>query len=135
MINIISFFGVSDIQGDNEKDRIEIAVSDSPAGPYKDLLGKPLINKFHNATQHINRSAFKDKNGQYYLFYGRRKYFNTAKLNDSFTGYIVFEDDSTLKEITPEGPFVFLRNCKYYLMWSEGGWTDPDYSVAYAVAD
>ena len=34
-----------------------------------------------------------------------------------------------------EGPFVFKRNSKYYLMWSEGGWTGPDYSVAYAIAD
>ena len=24
---------------------------------------------------------------------------------------------------------------KYYFMWSEGGWTGPDYSVAYAIAD
>src|SRR3546814_20017330 len=25
------------------------------------------------------------------------------------------------------------RNGIYYLMWSEGGWTGPDYSVAYAM--
>jgi beta-xylosidase len=30
---------------------------------------------------------------------------------------------------------MFLRNNKYYLMWSEGGWTGPNYSVAYAVSD
>jgi beta-xylosidase len=34
-----------------------------------------------------------------------------------------------------EGPFVFKRKGKYYFMWSEGGWTGPDYSVAYAVSD
>lgn len=34
-----------------------------------------------------------------------------------------------------EGPFMFKRNGKYYFMWSEGGWTGPDYSVAYAIAD
>jgi beta-xylosidase len=34
-----------------------------------------------------------------------------------------------------EGPFVFKRKGKYYLMWSEGGWTGPDYSVAYAIGD
>ena len=28
-----------------------------------------------------------------------------------------------------------MRNGKYYFMWSEGGWTGPDYSVAYAVSD
>ncbi len=34
-----------------------------------------------------------------------------------------------------EGPFVFKRKNKYYFMWSEGGWTGPDYSVAYAIGD
>ncbi len=29
---------------------------------------------------------------------------------------------------------MFIRNNKYYFMWSEGGWTGPDYSVAYAIA-
>jgi beta-xylosidase len=43
------------------------------------------------------------------------------------------------KEITPdgyvEGPMMFMRNGKYYFMWSEGGWTGPDYAVAYAISD
>lgn len=30
---------------------------------------------------------------------------------------------------------MFKRNGKYYFMWSEGGWTGPNYSVAYAIAD
>ena len=30
---------------------------------------------------------------------------------------------------------MFIRGGKYYFMWSEGGWTGPDYSVAYAIAD
>ena len=34
-----------------------------------------------------------------------------------------------------EGPVMFIRNGKYYFMWSEGGWTGSDYSVAYAIAD
>ena len=37
------------------------------------------------------------------------------------------------------GKTTFLRHKmqdgKYYLMWSEGGWTGPNYSVAYAMAD
>jgi hypothetical protein len=43
------------------------------------------------------------------------------------------------REITPtnyvEGPVMFKRQGKYYLMWSEGGWTGPDYAVAYGTAD
>ena len=34
-----------------------------------------------------------------------------------------------------EGPVLFRRKGKYYLMWSEGNWTGPDYCVAYAIAD
>lgn len=30
---------------------------------------------------------------------------------------------------------MFIRDGKYYFMWSEGGWGGPDYSVAYAIAD
>ena len=32
-----------------------------------------------------------------------------------------------------EGSFMVKRKGVYYLMWSEGGWTGPDYSVAYAM--
>ena len=52
---------------------------------------------------------------------------------------VPFGDGQFYKEITPqnyvEGPFVIKRVNKYYLMWSEGGWTGPDYSVAYAIGD
>ena len=30
---------------------------------------------------------------------------------------------------------MLKRNGKYYFMWSEGGWTGPDYRVAYAMSD
>lgn len=77
--------------------------------------------------------------GQYYLIYGGWRHCNIARLKDDFTGFVPFADGTTFKEITPqnyvEGPMMFIRNGKYYFMWSEGGWTGPDYSVAYAVAD
>ena len=30
---------------------------------------------------------------------------------------------------------MFIRDGKYYFMWSEGGWGGPHYRVAYAIAD
>jgi beta-xylosidase len=30
---------------------------------------------------------------------------------------------------------MLLKDGRYYFMWSEGGWTGPDYAVAYAVAE
>jgi beta-xylosidase len=133
------FFGANDIQSNQEKGGIGVAVADKPEGPYKDYLGKPLIDQFHNGAQPIDQFVFKDKDGQHYLYYGGWKHCNVAKLKDDFTGFVPFEDGSIFKEITPkgyvEGPFMFIRDGKYYFMWSEGGWTGPNYSVAYAIAD
>lgn len=133
------FFGANDIQSDEELGGIGVAVSSTPEGPYKDHLGKPLIDKFHNGAQPIDQFVFKDKDGQHYLIYGGWRHCNIAKLNDDFTGFVPFESGEIFKEITPEnyveGPFMFIRKGKYYFMWSEGGWTGPDYSVAYAIAD
>ncbi len=132
------FFGANDIQSNDEVGGIGVAVSNSPEGPFTDYLQKPLIDKFYNGAQPIDQFVFKD-NDQYYLIYGGWKHCNIAKLKNDFTGFIPFEDSTTFKEITPEnyveGPFMFKRNGKYYFMWSEGDWTGPDYSVAYAIAD
>ncbi|WP_432708356.1 glycoside hydrolase family 43 protein [Pedobacter sp.] len=133
------FFGANDIQNDQQLGGIGVAVSDKPQGPFKDHLGKPLISKFHNKAQPIDQFVFKDKDGQYYLIYGGWKHCNIAKLNDDFSDFIPFDDGETFKSITPEhyveGPFMFIRNDKYYLMWSEGGWMGPNYSVAYSIGD
>ena len=133
------FFSANDIQNNNEYGGIGIAVADKPEGPFKDYLGKPLIAAFHNGAQPIDQFVFHDKDGQYYIIYGGWQHCNIAKLKNDFTGIIPFDDGTMFREITPpgyvEGPFMFMRNNKYYFMWSEGGWTGPDYSVAYAIGD
>ena len=133
------FFGANDIQNNNERGGIGVAVANQPAGPYKDYLGKPLVDSFHNGAQPIDQAVFKDKDGQYYLIYGGWQHCNMARLNKDFTGFLPFSDSQFYKEITPtnyvEGPFMMERKGKYYFMWSEGGWTGPNYSVAYGIAD
>ncbi|MEN9570835.1 MAG: hypothetical protein RL172_2066 [Bacteroidota bacterium] len=133
------FFAANDIQNNQENGGIGIAVANNPAGPFTDYLGKPLISQFYNGAQPIDQFVFKDKNNEYYIIYGGWRHCNIAHLNNDFTGFIPFADGSIFKEITPdnyvEGPMMFIRNNQYYFMWSEGGWTGPDYSVAYAVAD
>lgn len=133
------FFAANDIQSDQEYGGIGVAVADKPQGPYKDHLGKPLIDKFHNGAQPIDQFVFQDADGKYYIIYGGWRHCNIAQLNEDFSGFIPFADGTTFKEITPEnyveGPFMFRKDGKYYFMWSEGGWTGPDYSVAYAIAD
>ncbi len=97
-----------------------------------------MIDKFHNGAQPIDQFVFKD-NDEYYLIYGGWKHCNIAHLKKDFTGFIPYNDGSIFKEITPEnyveGPFMFKKDGKYYFMWSEGGWTGPNYSVAYAISD
>ncbi len=133
------FFGANDIQSDQEVGGIGVATSDRPEGPYRDAVGKPLINSFHNGAQPIDQFVFKDDDGQFYLYYGGWRHCNIVRLKPDLLSLDIFPDGEVYKEITPEnyveGPFVFKRKGKYYLMWSEGGWTGPDYSVAYAIAD
>lgn len=133
------FFGANDIQNDESVGGIGVAVADQPSGPFKDYLGKPLVGKFHNGAQPIDQFVFKDSDGSHYLIYGGWRHCNIARLNDDFTGFIPFGDGTTFREITPEGyvegPCMFIRDGRYYFMWSEGGWTGPNYSVAYAIAD
>jgi beta-xylosidase len=134
------FFGANDIHDDKKEiGGIGVGVSDSPGGPFKDYLGKPLIGQIHNGAQPIDQFIFKDHDGQYYIIYGGWQHCNIAKLNKDFTGFIPFADGTTFKSITPEhyveGSVMFTRKGKYYLMWSEGGWTGPDYRVAYAIGD
>lgn len=133
------FFAANDIQKDGESGGIGVAVADRPEGPYRDLLGGPLLGRFVNGAQPIDPCFFRDADGTPYLLYGGWGHCNIARLKEDFTGFVPFPDGTTFREITPEhyveGVYMLLRQGRYYLMWSEGGWTGPDYCVAYAVAD
>lgn len=130
------FFGANDVH-QGETGGIGVAVSNQPEGPYKDLIGKPLINEIVNGAQPIDQFVFHDDDNTYYLIYGGWRHCNVALLSNNFKQLKSFPNGEKFKEITPEnyveGPFMFKRNGKYYFMWSEGGWTGPNYCVAYAI--
>ena len=132
------FFGGNDVH-QGEIGGIGVAVADKPQGPFKDLLGKPLINDIVNGAQPIDQFIFQDKDGAYYMYYGGWGHCNIVKLADDFKSIVPFPDGTMYKEVTPknyvEGPFMFIRDGKYYFMWSEGGWGGPHYKVAYAISD
>ena len=132
------FFGANDVHP-GEVGGIGVAVADKPQGPFKDLIGKPLINDIVNGAQPIDQFVFQDKDGTYYMYYGGWGHCNIVKMADDFKSIVPFEDGTMYKEVTPkgyvEGPFMFIRDGKYYFMWSEGGWGGPHYRVAYAIAD
>ena len=131
------FFGANDIQKDSETGGIGVARAKQPDGPFQDLLGHPLIDAFHNGAQPIDPFVFKDRDGAWYIVYGGWKHCNIARLKDDFTAIVPLADGTLYKEITPEGyvegPYVLQKDGKYYFMWSEGGWTGPNYAVAYAI--
>lgn len=132
------FFGGNDVH-QGEIGGIGVAVADKPQGPFKDLIGKPLINDIVNGAQPIDQFVFQDKDGTYYMYYGGWGHCNVVKMADDFKSIVPFPDGDMYKEVTPknyvEGPFMFIRDGKYYFMWSEGGWGGPHYRVAYAIAD
>ena len=132
------YFSANDVH-EGEIGGIGVAVADSPEGPFKDALGKPLINEIINGAQPSDQFVFKDDDGSYYMYYGGWGHCNMMKLGDDLLHIIPFEDGSFYKEVTPEnyveGPFMLKHRGKYYFMWSEGDWTGPDYCVAYAIAD
>jgi beta-xylosidase len=132
------FFSANDVHP-GEVGGIGVAVSKKPEGPFKDLLEQPLIGEVHNGAQPIDQFVFQNTDGEYYMIYGGWGHCNVVHLKKDFTGLLPFANNEYYKEITPkgyvEGPLLFMRGGKYYFMWSEGGWTGPDYHVAYAIAD
>lgn len=109
---------------------IGVAVADSPTGPFKDALGKPLISDgsemanfgFSDPGQTvytIDPTVFVDDDGQAYLHYGGFSRMVVAKLNDDMISI-----NGKLQEVTPPGffeaPFLTKRNGKYYEIYAAG---------------
>jgi len=86
------FFGANDIQNDQQTGVIGVSIADKPEGPFKDYLGKPLVDKFYNGAHPIDQFVFKDTDGSYYPIYGGWQHCNIAILNNDFTGFIPFKD-------------------------------------------
>lgn len=132
------YFAANDIQSNREYGGIGVAVSDRPEGPFRDPLGRPLVDRFVHGAQPIDPHIFIDDDGTPYLYYGGWGHCNVVKLGADLISLAAHEDGEVFKEITPEGyvegPCMFKRGGLYYFSWSEGGWGGPDYSVAYAIA-
>lgn len=118
--------------------KIGVAVSDSPTGPFKDS-GKPLIDFKPDGVQggqEIDPDVFTDpQSGKSYLYWGNG-YMAVVELNEDMTSI----KKNTIKVMTPDATFregaeVFYRNGKYYFLWSQDDTRSPDYRVRYATSD
>lgn len=131
-------FACNNIHSDDEPGGLEIAVSDSPRGPFK-AYTDTLVGSFINGAQPIDAHLFKDDDGTIYLLYGGWRHCNIGILNDTMDGFLPLEDGNLFREITPESyveaPCIMKYNGKYCFMWSSGSWADGSYNVRYAVSD
>ena len=111
---------------------IGVAVGDSPTGPFRDAIGKPLYE--NGSWDHIDPSAFIDEDGQAWLCWGNPQlYF--LKLNEDMISY---EGDVILADMTEEGfgaPKNRERGKKYKDSYVEGPWLtkrNGTYQLIYA---
>lgn len=110
---------------------IGVLVSNSPYGPFKDPLGKPLVwQKEH--WDDIDPTVFIDEDGQAYMYWGNPNCYY-VKLNEDMISYS--GDIVKLKE-TPEhyqeSPWFYKRNGHYYLAFAS---TCCPEGIGYAMSD
>lgn len=115
--------------------KIGVATSDKPTGPFKDALGKPLIEKGGKViTNTIDPWVFTDDDGQSYIYFGNGSKMQVFKLKPDM---ITLDGDPVeipLREFR-EGIVVFKRHGRYYFMWSIDDARSPDYRVGWGIAD
>ncbi len=110
---------------------IGVLVSDSPYGPFKDPLGKRLIDTDH-IWNDIDPSPFIDDDGQAYLYWGNPDVYY-VKLNEDMTsieGEVVKIDSKP--ENYQEGPWVWKHDDHYYLAYAS---TCCPEGLGYAMSD
>jgi len=115
--------------------KIGVATSNKPTGPFKDALGRPLIEKKDKVvTNTIDPFAFIDDDGQAYLYFGNGHRMQGFKLKPDMITLDGDPFEIQLREFR-EGIVVFKRNGKYYFMWSIDDARSPDYRVGWGIAD
>lgn len=127
---------------------IGVAVADSPTGPFKDAIGKPLYD--NGKWDNIDPTVLIDDDGQAYLLWGNPNIYwvklNTdmvslagevTRLDQTVEGFGAPQIESRDKEkkykdCYTEGPWLSKRGGKYQLLYAAGGipehiaWSEAD---------
>lgn len=128
------------------EERLAIATSDSPLGPFVQDIQQPL----HLNTPEIDAHIFTDDDGKSYMYFVRfnnNNHILVAEMNEDMksikedTIQFVFAPTQNW-ELSPkapaakinEGPFVIKHNGTYYMTYSGNHFESPDYGVGYATA-
>lgn len=126
---------------------IGVAVGDSPTGPFKDAIGKPLAD---GNWDFIDPTCFIDDDGQAYLYWGNPTIYY-VKLNDDMVSFegevqkivpdaegfgpgkeVPMEPGKKYGSSYTEGPWFYKRDGKYYMIYAAGG--IPEH-IAYSMSD
>jgi arabinoxylan arabinofuranohydrolase len=105
---------------------IGVGVSSSPTGPFRDALGRPLVE-----NGEIDPSVFIDDNGQAYLYWGNPNLWY-VRLNPDMTsfsgsptqiplttaGFGARTGNPSRPTLYEEGPWVYKRNGLYYMVFA-----------------
>lgn len=116
-------------------------VADHPLGPWRNALGdRPLIpGDFRPGFHMIDAEVFIDDDGAAYLYWGSGWEWKNgrcwaARLGPDFASLV-----GEVRDVTPpryfEAPFMWKRNGRYFLTYSDGRTDQDTYQVHYAVAD
>ena len=116
---------------------IGVAVGDSPTGPFRDAIGKPLFE--NGSWDHIDPTVFIDDDGQAWLYWGNPRVYY-LKLNRDMISYEgelgmlpmteeAFgspamdkrEKGRKYKDSYVEGPWITKRKGVYQLLYAAGG--------------
>lgn len=152
------YYSANGSNGQNHQ--LRVATSSTPTGPFEDS-GRSLIP---DDAFTIDAHPFKDRDGQWYLFYARDFLTRDGELEagtgivvdrllDMFTvagepRVVVRPDtdwqlfqmqrpiyDGIYDWYTVEGPALRVHDGRYYCFYSGGAWEQANYGVSYVVAD
>ncbi|WBB78172.1 family 43 glycosylhydrolase [Micromonospora sp. WMMD882] len=102
---------------------IGVGVADSPTGPFRDAIGRPLVE-----NGEIDPHAFIDDNGQAYLYWGNPNLWYLRLNSDMISasggptqiplttaGFGARTGNASRPTLYEEGPWVYKRNGTYYM--------------------
>ena len=109
-----------------------VLVGDSPAGPFRDVLGKPLLDGTLTTTREYDPAVFRDDDGAYYLVFGAPSWcygegcgYYIARLNEDMISFAEQPRAIALDHMGDDKASLNKIGGKYYL--SYGGF--------YAISD
>lgn len=117
---------------------VGVAVADSPTGPFKDAIGKPLVRDdmtpdARRPWEDIDPTVWGDDDGTPWMSWGNGDCY-LVKLKPNMT-----ELDGTIEKIDlpdyVEGPWLFKRGKLYYLIYAAIRRPIGSEQIAYATAD